>query len=102
MPSGIEVPIPASWYGTSDAPSAELMTFDQAQQALDTVETRRAVALMKEIDERLGLDTEVRPGIQESPEGACVVLMHNIKTPVDPQKLAYIAAVKKKALLDQS
>jgi hypothetical protein len=38
----------------------------------------------------------------ESPNGANVVIIHDIKTPVDSDTLRYLAAVKGKALLDES
>ena len=36
------------------------------------------------------------------PDGASVVIIHDIKTPLDWETLRYIAAVKGKALLDES
>ena len=97
--STLQVPVPSDWYGK---PWGELMTFDEAQKALNSDETRQAVALMKEIDLQLGIEAELSSGINESPDGASVVIVHDIKTPVDGDTLRYLAAVKGKALLDES
>jgi hypothetical protein len=97
--STLQVPVPSDWYGK---PWGELMTFDEAQKALNSDETRQAVALMKEIDLQLGIEAELSSGINESPNGANVVIVHDIKTPVDADTLRYLAAVKGKALLDES
>ena len=78
------------------------MTLDEAQKALNSDEQRQALALMKEIDLQLGIEAELSSGINESPDGANVVIIHDIKTPVDSDTLRYLAAVKGKALLDES
>jgi hypothetical protein len=93
------VPVPSSWYGR---PWGEVMTFDEAVKALDSDEQKQAVTLMREIDMQLGVEAELSSGINESPDGANVVIIHDIKTPVDSETLRYIAAVKGKALLDES
>ena len=95
----LQVPVPSSWYGK---PWDEVMTFDEAVKALDSEEQKQAVALMKEIDLQLGIEAELSSGINESPNGANVVIVHDIKTPVDADTLRYLAAVKGKALLDES
>ena len=78
------------------------MTLAEAQKALHSGETKQAVALMKEIDQQLGIEAELTSGINESPDGVNVVIVHDIKTPVDSDTLRYLAAVKGKALLDES
>jgi hypothetical protein len=97
--STLQVPVPSNWYGK---PCGELMTFEEAQKALDSDEQKQALALMMEIDLQLGIEAELSSGINESPDGANVVIIHDIKTPVDSETLRYIAAVKGKALLDES
>jgi hypothetical protein len=92
----LQVPVPSAWYGK---PWRELMTFDEAQKALNSDEQKRAVALMKKIDRQLGIEAELTSGIYESSDGASVVIVHDIKTPLDWETLQYIAAVKGKALL---
>ena len=57
---------------------------------------------MREIDMQLGIDAELSSSINDSPDGANVVIVHNIKTTLDSETLRYIAAVKGKALLDES
>jgi hypothetical protein len=93
------VPVPSSWYSKSDN---EEMTFDDALKALDSDEHKKAIALMEQIDKQLGIEAELSSGVNESPDGVCVVIMHDIKTPVDREELRYIAAVKGKALLENS
>ena len=93
------VPVPSSWYGKR---WDEVMTFDEAVKALDSDEQKQAVTLMREIDMQLGIDAELSSSINDSPDGANVVIVHNIKTPVDSDTLRYLAAVKGKALLDES
>ena len=93
------VPVPSDWFGK---PWGELMTFDEALKALNSDEQKKAVALMKEIDMQLGIEAELSSGINSSPAGANVVIVHDIKTPVDSDKLRYFAAVKGRALLDES
>jgi hypothetical protein len=93
------VPVPSSWYGK---PWGAVMTFEEALKALDSDEQKQAVALMREIDMQLGIDAELSSSINDSPGGANVVIVHNIKTPVDGDKIRYIAAIKGKALLDES
>jgi len=78
------------------------MTFEEAQKALNSDEQKHAVALMKEIDLQLGIEAELSSGINESRDGATVVIIHDIKTPVDSDTLRYLAAVKGKVLLDES
>jgi len=78
------------------------MTFDEAQKALNSDEQKQALALMKEIDLQLGIEAELTSSINESPDGANVVIIHDIKTRLDWETLQYIAAVKGKALLDES
>jgi hypothetical protein len=95
----LQIPVPSCWYGK---PWGEVMTFNEAVKALDSDEQKRAVALMREIDMQLGIDAELTSGIYESPDGARVVILHDIKTPLDWETLQYIAAVKGKALLDES
>jgi hypothetical protein len=92
------VPVPSCWYGK---PWGEVMTFNEAVKSLDSDEQKQAVTLMKEIDMQLGIDAELSSSINESPDGASVVIMHDIKTPLDWETLQYIAAVKGKALLDE-
>ena len=93
------VPVPSCWYGK---PWGEVMTFDEAVKALDTDEQKQAVMLMREIDMQLGIDAELSSSINDSPDGANVVIVHNIKTTLDSETLRYLAAVKGKALLDES
>jgi len=55
----VEIPVPPGWYRK---PSAELNgtpTFEQAWQALGTADMKRAVALMRQIDDSLGIDADV-------------------------------------------
>jgi hypothetical protein len=108
-PSGIEgrqfargtlqVPVSSDWYGK---PWSYVMTFDEAQKALNGDETKNSVALMKKIDKQLGMEAELTSGIYDTPDGASVVIVHEIKTPLDWETLRYIAAIKGKALLDES
>src|SRR5262245_32584833 len=93
------VHVPSDWFGR---PWGELMTLDEALKALNSDEQKQAVALMKEIDRQLGIEAELSSGIDESPDGANVVIVHDIKTPVDSDTLRYLAAVKGKALLEKS
>jgi hypothetical protein len=93
------VPVPSDWYGK---PWGELMTLDEALKALDSDEQEQAVALMKKIDKQLGIEAEVSSGINDSPAGANVVIVHDIKTPVDSDTLRYLAAIKGLALLEES
>ena len=93
------VPVPSSWYGK---PSGEVMTFDETIKALDSDEQKQALALMREIDMQLGIDAELSSSINDSPDGANVVIVHDIKTSVDSDTLRYLAAVKGNALLDES
>lgn len=78
-----------------------ILTFDEIQQALESSELKKAVRLMKQIDQHLAIESDVRVGVRGSPQGEQIVLIHQIHTPVDAAKLRYIAAVKGKALLDQ-
>ena len=93
------VPVPSDWFGR---PWGELMTLEEAVKVLDSDEQKQAVALMKEIDMQLGIEAELSSSINESPEGANVVIVHNVRTPLDSETLRYIAAVKGRALLDES
>ena len=93
------VPVPSSWFGKS---ADEDMTFDEALKALESDEHKRAVALMKQIDRQLGIKAELSSGVNDSPNDACVVIVHNIKTPLSSEKLRYIAAVKANALMEKS
>jgi hypothetical protein len=93
------VPVPSSWYGK---PWCEVMTFEEAQKALNSDETKQAVALMKEIDLQLGIEAELSSGINDSPDSANAVIIHDIKTPVDNDTLRYLAAINGKVLLDES
>ena len=95
----LQVPVPSDWYGK---PWSYVMTFEEAQKALNSDETRQAVALMKEIDMQLGIEAELTSGIYDTPDGASVVIVHEIKTPLDWETLRYVAAVKGKVLLDES
>jgi hypothetical protein len=97
--STLQVPVPSDWYGKL---WSYVMTFEEAQKALHSEETKQALALMKEIDLQLGIAVELSSGIKESANGASVTIIHGIKTPVDSDTLRYIAAVKGKALLDES
>jgi hypothetical protein len=97
--SKLFVPVPSDWYGK---PWSYVMTFEEAQKALNSDEQKQAVALMKEIDLQLGIEAELSSGINESPDGANVVIVHDIKTPVDSDTLRYLAALKGKVLLDES
>jgi hypothetical protein len=99
MKSILFVPVPSWWYGK---PWSYVMTFDEAVKALDTEEQKQAVALMKEIDTQLGIEAELSSSINESLEGANVVIVHNIKTTLDSETLRYLAAVKGKALIERS
>jgi len=99
MKNVLFVPVPSSWYGK---PWGAVMTFEEALKALDSDEQKQAVALMREIDRQLGIEAELSSSINESPDGANVVIVHNIKEPLDGDTLRYLAAVKGKALLDQS
>ena len=94
-----EVPVPSDWFGK---PWSYVMTFEEAQKALNSDEQKQAVALMKEIDMQLGIEAELTSGIYESPDGANVVIIHDIKTPVDSDTLRYVAAIKGRMLLDES
>ena len=93
------VPVPSSWFGKS---RNEDMTFDEALKALESDQHKKAVALMKQIDRQLGIKAELNSGINDSPNDVCVVIVHNIKTPLSSEKLLYIAAVKGKALMEKS
>jgi hypothetical protein len=95
----LQVPVPSDWY---EKPWGYVMTLEEAEKALDSDETKQAVALMKEIDMQLGIEAELTSGINESAAGANVMIIHDIKTPVDWRTLQYLAAVKGKALLDES
>jgi hypothetical protein len=95
----LQVTVPSAWFGK---PWGYVMTFEEAQKALNSDEQKQAVALMKEIDLQLGIEAELSIGITESPGGANVVIIHDIKTRVDSDTLRYLAAVKGKALLDES
>ena len=75
------------------------MTFDEAQKAFNSDKQKKAVALMKEIDRHLGIEAELSSGINDSPDGANVVILHDIKTAVDRDTLRYVAAIKGRALL---
>ena len=97
--STLQVPVPSDWFGK---PWSYVMTLEEAQKALNSDEQKQALALMKEIDLQLGIEAELTSGINESPDGANVVIIHDIKTPVDSDTLRYLAAVKGKALLDES
>ena len=97
--STLQVPVPSAWFGK---PWSNVMTFEDAQKALNSDEQKQAVALMKEIDLQLGIEAELSSGINESPDGASVVIVHDIKTPLDSDTLRYLAAIKGKVLLDES
>ena len=97
--SRLFVPVPSSWFGKS---GDEDMTFDEALKALESDEHKKAVALMKQIDRQLDIKAELNSGINDSPNGVCVVIVHNIKTPLSSEKLRYIVAVKAKALMEKS
>ena len=97
--STLQVLVPADWFGK---PWSYVMTFEEAQKALNSDEQKQAVALMKEIDMQLGIEAELTSGIYESPDGANVVIIHDIKTPVDSNTLRYLAAIKGRMLLDES
>src|SRR6516225_4310636 len=97
----VEIPVPPSWCGKRRLELNDTLTFEQAWQALGTADMKRAVALMRQIDERLGIDADVQLGIHESPAGSQIVLVHKIRTTMDAERLRYIVAVKGKALLDQ-
>ena len=96
--STLQVPVPSDWFGK---PWSYVMTLEEAQKALNSDEQKQALALMKEIDLQLGIEAELSSGINESPDGANVVIIHDIKTPVDSDTLRYLAAVKGKARLDE-
>jgi hypothetical protein len=95
----LQVPVPSDWFGK---PWSYVMTFDEAQKALNSDETKQAVVLMKKIDKHLHIEAELSSGIYDTPDGASVVIIHDIKTSVDSDTLRYLAAVKGKALLDES
>jgi hypothetical protein len=95
----LQVPVPSVWYGK---PWSYVMTFEEAQKALNSDEQKQAVALMNKIDKHLGIEAELSSGINDSPDGASVVIIHDIKTALDWETLQYIGAVKGKALLDES
>ena len=95
----LEVPVPSDWFGK---PWSYVMTFEEAQKALNSDEQKQALALMKEIDLQLGIEAELSSGINESPDGANVLILHDIKTPVDSDTLRYLAAINGKVLLDES
>jgi len=95
----LRVPVPSDWFGK---PWSYVMTFEEAQKALNSDEQKQAVALMNEIDLQLGIEAELNSGINESPDGANVVIIHAIKTPVDSDTLRYLAALKGRMLLDES
>jgi hypothetical protein len=97
MKSIISVTVPPSWYGK---PWSYVMTFDEAQKAFNSDKQKKAVALMKEIDRQLGIEAELSSGINDSPDGANVVILHDIKTAVDRETLGYVAAIKGRALLE--
>ena len=97
--STLQVPVPSDWFGKR---WGELMTFEEAQKALNSDEQKQAVALMKEIDLQLGIEADLSSDIYESPDGANVVIIHDIKTPVDSDTLRYLAAIKGRMLLDES
>jgi hypothetical protein len=97
--STLQVPVPSSWYRK---PWSYVMTFDEAQKALNSDEQKQALALMKEIDLQLGIEAELSSGINDTPDGANVVIVHDIRTPLDWETLQYLAAVKGKVLLDES
>jgi hypothetical protein len=87
--STLQVPVPSDWFGK---PWSELMTFNEAQKALNSDEQKQALVLMKEIDLQLGIEAELSSGINESPDGANVVIVHDIKTPLDWETLQYSRA----------
>ena len=97
--STLQVPVPSDWFGK---PWSYVMTLEEAQKALNSDEQKQALALMKEIDLQLGIEAELSSGINESPDGANIMIVHNVKTPLDREALRYLAAVKGKALLDES
>jgi hypothetical protein len=96
MKSIISVTVPPTWYGK---PWSYVMTFDEAQKAFNSDKQKKAVALMEEIDRQLGIEAELSSGINDSPDGANVVILHDIKTAVDRETLGYVAAIKGRALL---
>jgi len=57
---------------------------------------------MKEIDTQLGIEAELSSSINESPDGANVVIVHKVKTPLDHETLRYLAVVNGKALIEGS
>jgi len=67
-----------------------------------TQPTKREQLAAKKIDKQLHIEAELSSSINDSPDGANVVIVHNIKTTLDSETLRYIAAVKGKALLDES
>jgi len=69
---------------------------------VETSSPKQAVAPMKKIDKKLGIEAELTSGIYDSPDGASVVIMPRIKTPLNWETLRYVAAVKEKALLEES
>jgi hypothetical protein len=92
------VPVPSSWYGK---PWGAVMTFEEALEALVSNEQKQALALMREIDMQLGIEAELSSSINDSPSGANVVIVHNVKTPLDNETLRYVVAIKGKLLLDE-
>jgi hypothetical protein len=96
MKSIISVTVPPSWYGK---PWSYVMTFDEALNAFKSNEQKKAIALMKEIDRQLGIEAELKSSINESPDGANVVILHDIKTAMDRETLRYVAGIKGRALL---
>jgi hypothetical protein len=95
----LQVPVPSVWYGKL---WSYTMTCEEAQKALESEETKQAVALMKEIDKQREIDAELTSGIYDTPGGASVVIVHDIKTSLDWETLRYLAAIKGKALLEKS
>ena len=73
MKSILFVPVPSDWYGK---PWSYVMTFDEAVKALDSDEQKLAVTLMREIDLQLGIDAELSSSINDSPDGASVMVVH--------------------------
>jgi hypothetical protein len=56
---------------------------------------------MREIDIQLGIDAELSSSINNSPGGANVVIVHNVKTALDSETLRDVAAITAKVLLDE-
>ena len=96
MKNVLFVPVPSSWYGK---PWGAVMTFEEALKALDSDEQKQAVALMREIDRQLGIEAELSSSINDFPDGANVVIVHDIKTRLDSETLRYVAAVKGKSAI---